>query len=66
MSVAWGKCRWLICARLAKAKALRDEKAKVLRAVRPMDLRDAVRAQYEGFGDAVGVAVLWLLRRRLT
>jgi len=37
------------------AKALRDEKVKVLRAVRPVDVRDAVRAQYRGFCQTQGV-----------
>jgi glucose-6-phosphate 1-dehydrogenase len=38
------------------AKALRDEKVKVLRAIRPIDARDTVRAQYEGFRGAPGVS----------
>jgi glucose-6-phosphate 1-dehydrogenase len=37
------------------AKALRDEKVKVLRAIRPIDIRDTVRAQYQGFGNTPGV-----------
>jgi len=37
------------------AKALRDEKVKVLRAVRPVDVRDSVRAQYRGFCQTPGV-----------
>ena len=37
------------------AKALRDEKVKVLRAVRPIDVRDSVRAQYRGFCQTPGV-----------
>jgi glucose-6-phosphate 1-dehydrogenase len=39
------------------AKALRDEKVKVLRAVRPIDAHAAVRGQYRGFGQASGVAL---------
>jgi len=38
------------------AKALRDEKVKVLRAIRPIALTDTVRAQYEGYGETSGVA----------
>jgi glucose-6-phosphate 1-dehydrogenase len=37
------------------AKALRDEKVKVLRAVRPIDVHDSVRAQYRGFCQEQGV-----------
>jgi glucose-6-phosphate 1-dehydrogenase len=38
------------------AKALRDEKVKVLTAVRPIDLNDTVRAQYQGYRQTPGVA----------
>jgi glucose-6-phosphate 1-dehydrogenase len=37
------------------ANALRDEKAKVMRAVRPVQPRDTVRAQYRGYRDLPGV-----------
>ena len=37
------------------AKALRDEKVKVLSAVRPVDVRQAVRGQYRGYQEAAGV-----------
>jgi glucose-6-phosphate 1-dehydrogenase len=40
----------------AGADALRDEKARVLRAMRPLRLRDVVRGQYEGYLDEPGVA----------
>ncbi len=36
--------------------AIRDEKAKLLGAVRPVPVGNTVRAQYEGYGDAAGVA----------
>jgi glucose-6-phosphate 1-dehydrogenase len=39
-----------------EADALRDEKVKLLRSVRPIDLRDTVRAQYRGYLEAEGVA----------
>jgi len=39
------------------AKALRDEKVKVLSAVRPIDVRDTVRAQYQRYCDTPGVAL---------
>ena len=38
------------------AKALRDEKVKVLRATRPIALTDTVRAQYQGYRQTSGVA----------
>jgi glucose-6-phosphate 1-dehydrogenase len=38
------------------ARALRDEKTKVLQAVRPMTLADGVWGQYEGYGGEPGVA----------
>lgn len=38
------------------ATELRNEKVKVLKSVRPIALEDAVRAQYEGYRDAEGVA----------
>ena len=37
------------------AKALRDEKAKVLMAARPVDPRHYVRGQYRGYRDVAGV-----------
>lgn len=37
------------------AVALRNEKVKVLRAVRPIKITDTVRAQYEGYRQAKGV-----------
>lgn len=40
----------------ADADALRDEKAKVLRAMRPLDCRSMVRGQYAGYLDEPGVA----------
>lgn len=40
----------------ADADALRDEKARVLRAMRPLRPRDVVRGQYEGYRDEPGVA----------
>jgi glucose-6-phosphate 1-dehydrogenase len=36
--------------------ALRDERAKVLNAVRPIPMRDTVRGQYQGYRDAPDVA----------
>lgn len=39
-----------------EADALRDEKLKVLKALRPVQLADTVRAQYDGYRDAAGVA----------
>jgi glucose-6-phosphate 1-dehydrogenase len=38
------------------ADATRDEKAKALRAVRPLDARNIVRGQYRGYRDVDGVA----------
>ena len=38
------------------ATTLRDEKVKILSAIRPIDLNDAIRAQYRGYLDADGVA----------
>jgi len=38
------------------ADAVRNEKVKVLMAIRPIDIADTVRAQYEGYGQAEGVA----------
>ena len=40
----------------ASAKALRDEKAKVLSAMPPIDPDDVVRGQYRGYRDEPGVA----------
>ena len=40
-----------------EANALRNEKVKVLSAIRPIELRDTVRAQYEGYRDSPGVAL---------
>jgi glucose-6-phosphate 1-dehydrogenase len=39
-----------------QADALRDEKAKLLRSIRPIRLEDTVRAQYRGYRQAEGVA----------
>lgn len=38
------------------ADELRNEKVKVLKSVRPIELADTVRAQYEGYRNADGVA----------
>lgn len=38
------------------ADALRNEKVKVLQAVRPIDLTETVRAQYKGYCETEGVA----------
>jgi glucose-6-phosphate 1-dehydrogenase len=38
------------------SEAVRDEKAKVLRAVRPLDPKDVVRGQYRGYRREAGVA----------
>jgi glucose-6-phosphate 1-dehydrogenase len=38
------------------AGALRDEKAKVFEALRPLDMRHVVRGQYEGYRSEPGVA----------
>lgn len=39
----------------ADAQALRDEKVKVLRAIRPVDMDHVVRGQYEGYTGEKGV-----------
>jgi glucose-6-phosphate 1-dehydrogenase len=39
-----------------KANPVRNEKVKVLSAIRPIKLQDTVRAQYEGYHQASGVA----------
>ncbi|MCB9435389.1 MAG: glucose-6-phosphate dehydrogenase [Anaerolineales bacterium] len=39
-----------------KADDLRNEKVKVLSAIRPVSLADTIRAQYEGYLDSEGVA----------
>ncbi|MCU0498092.1 MAG: glucose-6-phosphate dehydrogenase [Anaerolineae bacterium] len=39
-----------------EATPLRNEKVKVLRAVRPIDLKHTIRAQYDGYRNAEGVA----------
>ena len=36
--------------------AMRDEKSRVLRAMRPLDAQSIVRGQYQGYRDAPGVA----------
>lgn len=38
------------------ADAVRNEKVKLLRSIRPIALQDTVRAQYEGYCEAEGVA----------
>jgi glucose-6-phosphate 1-dehydrogenase len=38
------------------ADALRDEKVKVLRSVRPLDTAAVIRGQYEGYRDEAGVS----------
>ena len=38
------------------AKCLRDEKAKVFEALRPIDLSHVIRGQYQGYRDEPGVA----------
>lgn len=38
------------------ADAIRNEKAKVLQSIRPIDLDNTVRAQYEGYCETEGVA----------
>ncbi len=40
----------------AEREAVRDEKARVLRAMRPLDPRDTVRGQYIGYRGVPGVA----------
>jgi glucose-6-phosphate 1-dehydrogenase len=37
------------------ADALRNEKVKLLSAIRPINIKETVRAQYEGYRDAAGV-----------
>lgn len=39
-----------------EATPLRNEKVKVLRAIRPIDLKNTIRAQYDGYKTAEGVA----------
>lgn len=41
--------------RSLEAEALRDEKVKLLRAIRPLDPADVVRGQYQGYRDEEGV-----------
>jgi glucose-6-phosphate 1-dehydrogenase len=38
------------------SSALRDEKSRVLRAIRPLDAQSVVRGQYQGYRNAPGVA----------
>ncbi len=38
------------------ARSLREEKSKLMRAIRPIDPKRVVRGQYEGYRDAEGVA----------
>jgi glucose-6-phosphate 1-dehydrogenase len=40
----------------ASAEGLRDEKAQLLRAIRPLDCADVVRGQFRGYRDERGVA----------
>jgi glucose-6-phosphate 1-dehydrogenase len=40
----------------ADADALRDEKAKVLKSIQPVDVADCVLGQYSGYRDEAGVA----------
>jgi glucose-6-phosphate 1-dehydrogenase len=40
----------------SSSSALRDEKSRVLRAIRPLDTQSVVRGQYQGYKDAPGVA----------
>jgi glucose-6-phosphate 1-dehydrogenase len=40
----------------AEAEDLRDEKAKVLKAMSPVDRRNVIRGQFEGFREVPGVA----------
>ncbi|MFN8572422.1 MAG: glucose-6-phosphate dehydrogenase [Gemmatimonadaceae bacterium] len=40
----------------AYAEAIRDEQAKVLRSIRPMDPKDLVLGQFDGYRDEAGVA----------
>jgi len=38
------------------AEAIRDEQAKLLKAIRPLEASDIVRGQYQGYGNEEGVA----------
>ena len=38
------------------SEAIRDEQAKILRTVRPMDAHNIVRGQFRGYRDEPGVA----------
>jgi glucose-6-phosphate 1-dehydrogenase len=40
----------------SSSSALRDEKSRVLRAIRPLDAQSVVRGQYQGYKSAPGVA----------
>jgi glucose-6-phosphate 1-dehydrogenase len=40
----------------SSSNALRDEKSRVLRAIRPLDAQSVVRGQYQGYKNAPGVA----------
>jgi glucose-6-phosphate 1-dehydrogenase len=40
----------------SSSNALRDEKSRVLRAIRPLDTQSVVRGQYQGYKEAPGVA----------
>ena len=40
----------------SSSNALRDEKSRVLRAIRPLDAQSVVRGQYQGYKSAPGVA----------
>src|SRR5204862_5110688 len=40
----------------AHPDSVRDEKAKVFRAIRPLSARDLVRGQYAGYRQEIGVA----------
>ena len=42
--------------RASDAEAIRDEKAKLLKAMRPLEPADVVRGQYRGYRDVAGVA----------
>ena len=44
------------CPQTFSADAVRDEKVKLIRSIRPIDPADAVRAQYEGYRAEPGVA----------
>jgi len=39
-----------------KADSLRNEKVKVLSAIRPIDVKETVRAQYQGYRETAGVS----------